>query len=127
MRNPSRAECSLMETMMRTLTTLAAMAIAVGAAGAAVAQPAPQPGAPEPGPMGEGGMHGHAQMHGGMGGMGGMRPGMMGMMRPSKGARFHFSRNDGVVDVKCAEDEPMRACVDAASALLDKLAGQQPK
>jgi len=113
-----------METMMRTLKTLAAVAIALGAAGAAVAQPAPQPGAPEPGPMGEGGMHGRPPMHGGMGGM---RPGMMGMMRPSKGARFHFSRNDGVVDVKCAEDEPMRACVDAASALLDKLGAQPAK
>ena len=112
---------------MKALTMLGPMlvggAVLLGVAGPAAAQPAPS-GTPEPGPTSEGGPNGHAGMHGGPPLM---RPGMMRMMRPSKGARFHFSRNDGVVDVKCAEDEPMRACVDAASALLDKLAAQPAK
>ena len=49
---------------------------------------------------------------------------MHAMMQASKAARFHFSRGENVVDIRCAADEPMKACVDAASALLDKLAAQ---
>jgi len=109
---------------MKKLTMLGAAAIVLGVAGTAAAQPASPPAPPEMEEMHEGMPSGHPGMHGGPPGM---RPGMMGMMRASKGARFHFSRNDGVVDVKCAEDEPMRACVDAASALLEKLAPQPPK
>lgn len=108
---------------MKILTMLGAAAIVLGTAGMAAAQPAP-PAPPEMAPMGERGPNDDPGMHGGPHRM---HPGMMPMMRPSKGARFHFSRNDGVVDVKCAEDEPMRACVDAASALLDKLAPQQAR
>ncbi len=40
---------------------------------------------------------------------------------PSKAAHFRFTRGDGTIDVKCADDEPMRACVDATVMLLDKL------
>ena len=72
---------------------------------------------PDAGPIGEGGRHG--QMHGGRHGR------MMEMMRPvSKAARFEFSRGETEVDIKCAEDEPMRACAEAAGMLLDKLATQ---
>ena len=54
-------------------------------------------------------------------------PGMMHMMHemhrpPSKAAHFRFRKGDAMVDIKCADDEPMKACVDAGSALLDKLA-----
>jgi hypothetical protein len=57
-----------------------------------------------------------------MGGM--MEHGWMHHMRPpppSKAAHFFFKRGDSAVDVQCAEDESMRACVDATGALLDKL------
>ena len=103
------------------------MAATVGAvllgAGVAVAQapsPPPPPGpmsGPEGGPGGEMGPGGHH--------FGGMR----GMHRPppSKAARFMFRKGDAVVAIKCADDEPTKACVDAGSALLDKLAAQQPK
>ncbi len=40
---------------------------------------------------------------------------------PSKAAHFRFKKGDALVDIKCADDEPMKACVDAGSALLDKL------
>ena len=40
---------------------------------------------------------------------------------PPKGARFRFSRGDNTIDVRCADDEPTRACVDATVTLLDKL------
>ena len=46
-------------------------------------------------------------------------------MHPSpRRARFHIRRGDTRVDVRCAENEPTRACVDAAVTLLDKLGVQ---
>ncbi|WP_338665531.1 hypothetical protein VQH23_10200 [Pararoseomonas sp. SCSIO 73927] len=39
----------------------------------------------------------------------------------SEAASFFFQKDDSVIHIHCAEDEPTRACVDAASALLDKL------
>ena len=96
------------------------------AAGVAAAQspPAP-PGASPPPPPGEmRGPHGgpDGDMRGPHGG-----PGMMRAMhemhhRDSKAAHFRFRKGDAMVDIKCADDEPMKACVDAGSALLDKLA-----
>jgi len=66
------------------------------------------------GPMGERGgwgmRHGHAEMMRRMG------------PPPSKAAHFRLRRGDALIDVKCADDEPMKACVDAASVLLDKAA-----
>jgi hypothetical protein len=53
-----------------------------------------------------------------------MRRMMMAMHRPpppSKAAHFRFRKGDAVVDIKCADDEPTKSCVDAGSALLDKL------
>ncbi len=98
------------------------------AAGVALAQ-APGADAPPP-PQGEMGRGPHGEM--GHGPMDHIGPGMHGMMHgmhrppPSKAARFMFRKGDATVAIKCAEDEPTKACVDAGSALLDKLA-QQPK
>jgi hypothetical protein len=40
---------------------------------------------------------------------------------PSKAAHFHVEQGDNAIDVKCADDEPMRACADIAMQLLDRL------
>lgn len=101
------------------------------AGGVAVAQaPGGEPGGGAP----PGEMRGRGEM-GGPGDMmrhGHMEAVMREMMHraapaPSKAARFMFRRGDALVNIKCADDEPMKACVDAGSALLDKLAAQQPK
>ena len=85
------------------------------AAGVAIAQ-TPNADAPPQGEMGRGAMeHLHGMMHG------------MHRPPPSKAARFMFRKGDAVVAIKCADDEPTKACVDAGSALLDKLAATQPK
>ena len=107
------------------LAMLAGTGIAVAQA---PGQPPPPPGAEgqPPGPGGPEGwmrrMHEHGHEHG-MHEHGGA-PWMHMMMQASKAARFHFSRGENVVDIRCAADEPTKACVDAASALLDKLASQ---
>ncbi len=87
-------------------------------AGVASAQPAPPNGAPPPGMEGGPGEHGHG-MGEGRGGHGEM---MRHMMEGGKAAHFSFRRGDSRVDIKCAADEPMKACVDAAMTLADKLA-----
>jgi len=68
------------------------------------------------GPMGEGRM--------GEGRMGEMREMMMrrGRMRGPEGAHFTFERDGAVIDLRCADNETTRACVDAAAVLLEKLA-----
>ena len=60
---------------------------------------------------------------------GGMGPGWRRPPPPTKAAVFHLRRGDARVDIKCADDEPTKACVDAATALMDKLAAQpgQPR
>lgn len=40
---------------------------------------------------------------------------------PSKAAHFRVEHGDDAVDVKCADDEPTRACADIAMQLLDRL------
>ncbi len=96
-------------------------------AGHALAQTAPQPPeAPPPssdnGPM-EARMPPGDQAGGRDGG--GMRPQRMGHFRPSpsKAARFHIETGDADVGIKCADDEPMKACADFTLQVLDKLAG----
>ena len=84
------------------------------AAGAAMAQGAP--GEAGPGPQGPGEMRGEMGPHGGF-----MREMMRRQREESKAAHFRFRKGDAMVDIKCAADEPTKACVDAGSALLDKL------
>ena len=43
------------------------------------------------------------------------------MMEAGRGARFEIRRGDTRIDVKCAPDEPMKACVEAATVLFDKV------
>ena len=50
-----------------------------------------------------------------------MEEGMMMHMHPPKGAVFMFRRGDNRVMIKCADDEPTKACVDGATTLMDKL------
>ena len=125
--------------MHKPLFLAAALGL-MGASGLAHAQPAPPspaapppppqvqapvpPPPPGPGPRGPGmaGSEGGPGMHG---------PMMMeayGHMRgwhrappPSRAASFYFQRNDDEIHIQCAEGESTRACVDAASVLLDKL------
>ena len=96
---------------MTRLNLLAGAFILFGVA-AAHAQGAPPAELPQGGP--EAGM-----MHGPMGGPMGMhRP----MMMMQKSAGFRFKRDGAEIDIRCAAYEPTKACVDAASVLIDKLA-----
>jgi hypothetical protein len=89
---------------------------AVVAAGVAVAQAPSPPSPPSPPAEMRTGEH-RADEHGWRGMMHGMhRPPM------SKAAHFMFRRGDQVMEIKCSDDEPMKACVDAAAVLMDKLA-----
>lgn len=69
---------------------------------------APPPPPPHPGPKdagpGEDGPRGH------------MPP-----PPPSKGAHFRLEQGDIKIDVKCADDEPMKACSDILMQLIDKI------
>lgn len=83
----------------------------------------PNPGGPS-GPMGgPGAAHRPPPPGGEMGGM--MHEMMEHHMHhpesPSKAAHFRFVRGNNMIDVKCADDEPTRACVEATAALMDKL------
>jgi hypothetical protein len=40
---------------------------------------------------------------------------------PPKGAHLRIEHGDDIVDLKCAEDEPTRACADIAMQFLDRL------
>ncbi len=119
--------------MNKALLMVAAAGMVGAMATGAMAQPAPapqpppqaQPGAPPPpppGPQARGPM-----MPGFPPGEGGGMPGMMHGPRgwrhgppPSRAAAFHIQRGDISVGVRCAAEEPTRACVDAAIALMDK-------
>ena len=45
-------------------------------------------------------------------------------MHSTKSAVFMFRDGDERVLIKCADDEPTKACVDGATALIDKLGGE---
>jgi len=135
-------------------TALLATLILTGSAGLALAQPAPgaapppppapqaQPPSPAPqppgpraegpaGPRGPEGPGPHMGMAPGPYGYPGMEAQGYGPPRPprpprSRAASFYVERNDIEVHVQCAEGEPVRACVDAASVLLDKIATLPP-
>ena len=97
--------------MMKTAALLGATALLL--ATAAVAQPAPPDGlrgrmdvgAPPP--------------------PGGPRRGPD-IPPPPKAAHFIVARGDARIDVKCADDEPMKACADITLQLLDKLSTLKP-
>jgi hypothetical protein len=40
---------------------------------------------------------------------------------PTKAAHFRVEQGDNAIDVKCADEEPMRACADIAMQFLDRL------
>lgn len=40
---------------------------------------------------------------------------------PSKAAHFRLEDGERKVDVKCADDEPMKACADIMMQILDKM------
>ncbi|KQP25045.1 hypothetical protein ASF27_08800 [Methylobacterium sp. Leaf102] len=101
--------------MTKTLALLSAAAILC--ASAAVAQPAPPPGGPKTGP--EAGAPPPPPPHGGPRGP---RGGPDAPPPPPKAAQFRLERGDTALDVKCAADEPMKACAEIALQMLDKLA-----
>ncbi len=129
--------------MRKVLLVGAGMALLVG--GTAFAQtPGPQGGPPgqQSGPGFQGGPPGsQGGPNGGPGGFEGHGPGgppfMMGhrggpmrmfmhmMQEASQAARFHLRRGDAELDIKCAANEPMMACVTAANALLDSVGRNQ--
>jgi hypothetical protein len=43
------------------------------------------------------------------------------LLPPSKAAHFRIEQGDNAIDVKCADEEPMRACSDIAMQFLDRL------
>ena len=105
--------------MRPLLITLAAASALV--AGVAIAQPAPGPDGGAPPPAREMGERGP----GGPGGW--MRRMMMRRPPPTKAAFFNFRRGDAAVTIKCADDEPMKACTDAATTMLQALKDAAPK
>lgn len=76
-----------------------------------VAQPAPEP--PAKGPPGKGPPPGEK---------GPPPPKWEG---PAKGAHFKLKRGGDNIDVKCADDEPVKACVDATASLIDRVWGRK--
>ncbi|HET6183265.1 MAG TPA: hypothetical protein VFA03_06680 [Acetobacteraceae bacterium] len=87
---------------MRTLP--AAAAVLALAAGPALAQGGPPPGPRGPHPM--------------------PPPEMWRMMHEmhEAGTAFRFKRGDQEIDIRCGADQPLQACVNAATTLMDKLA-----
>ena len=54
------------------------------------------------------------------------RPGAGEMMSDQpvhKGAHIHLQHGDTMLDVKCADDEPMTSCADLTLQMLDQLQG----
>jgi hypothetical protein len=43
---------------------------------------------------------------------------------PSKAAHFRIEDGNTRIDLKCAEDEPMKACADLLLQVMDRLQGQ---
>ena len=117
---------------MRTLT-LTALLVALGATAVLAQAPPPPPGGPAgarpgmdapppPPPPPPGGPRGAMD---GPPPPPGMRPPPP--PPPSKAARFRVEQGDMKVDVKCADDEPMKACGDIAIQMIDKIATPKPR
>lgn len=45
---------------------------------------------------------------------------------PSKAAHFRLKMGENSIDVKCADDEPMKACSDILMQILDRASPKQP-
>lgn len=81
--------------------------------------------------MERGGYDGSEMRGPGMHGPGMMPPHDYDMMRrhhgegegPGSAAAFRFKRGDMEIGIRCSEREPVQACVNAASALFDKING----
>jgi hypothetical protein len=102
---------------MARLSLLAIALLIVGAVSAnAQGAPPTPPSASGPEAAAQPAMGGH-------GGYMGMHHPPMGMMQKSAG--FRFKRDGAEIDIRCASNEPTRACVDAASILIDKLASMK--
>jgi hypothetical protein len=46
---------------------------------------------------------------------------------PCKAAHLRVEQGDKAIEVKCADDGPMRACADIAMQLLDRIVIMQPR
>ncbi len=94
--------------------------------GNALAQGAPLPPEAPPFLDGDGPMNAHRPPDDPAGGRegGDMRPHRMGHLGPppSKAARFHIETGGADIGIKCADDEPMKACADFTLQVLDKIA-----
>ena len=40
---------------------------------------------------------------------------------PERAAHFRLQRGDALIDVKCADEEPMKACAELALQMVDRL------
>ncbi len=108
---------------MKKILFLASLALLTAGSGLAVAQPAPPPPPgsayappPPPGPDRRGPPR--ADMRGPAGGLARLADGAPMPPPPSPGAHFRIERGGNVVDVKCADDQPMQACAVIARQLL---------
>ncbi|HWL82899.1 MAG TPA: hypothetical protein VNR89_18265 [Roseomonas sp.] len=113
---------------MRRMLIPVVGAACLGLAGMAVAQPAPPPPAAGPGSPPAAGNEAPPgpPMRGPRGPDG--RPGPEGRMMmgphhppPPPGAAFMLRRGNDSIAIHCSERESMQACVNAASAMLDKM------
>ena len=118
--------------MRYILFTAAGLAMLTGLAVAQEQAPPPPPApidqagpaddAPPPPPPGHGPKddHGPKGERGPRAGRDGERP----PPPPSKAAHIRLEKGDMKLDVKCADDEPMKVCADIAMQLLDKAAAR---
>lgn len=111
--------------MKRFLLAGAAVLMAASASFAQQPPPPPPPAPPAADAAGNPGgppppppplRHGPAEMGPGPDGMRGPPP-----PPPSKGAHFRIEDGERRIDLKCADDEPMKACADLLMQVIDKL------
>ena len=118
---------------VRPLTLAGAAALLLGTA--AIAQ-TPPPGGPRPGPEAGAPPPPPGGPRRGPGPDGAPPPPPGGPQRgpgpdgppppPPKGAHFRLERGDARIDVKCADEDSMKACADITLQLLDKLGTLRP-
>jgi hypothetical protein len=90
-------------------------------------RPGWQQGGPAYGWMGPWMMGPHARsMMGGRPGWAGRHASWRHWHRYTSGAHFSFSRGNARIDIQCPANQSLKDCVDAASTLIDKVAGMGP-